>query len=184
MEKEGFKLENVSVRLVQESPIYSEVPILMPDDAIRAVGSEMASFDREVLAVINLDIHGRPINVSYLSVGTLDNSLAHPRDMLKVSILSNANRVILLHCHPSGILIPSSDDIKLTDRMNKVYAMVGILLVDHIIFGGRNLEEYFSFCSKGLLKFPDVKYATDCSQIELPGLMVAEGRQSLPTSRK
>lgn len=66
----------------------------------------------------------------------------------------------MVHNHPSGDLTPSKDDIRLTDRMQKVTGLVGIPLMDHIIVGGDN-KEYFSFREKGIMKNPCIHLAED-----------------------
>ena len=70
--------------------------------------------------------------------------------MLKAAILANASRIIMVHNHPSGSLVPSKDDTRVTDRMIQICDLVGIPLVDHIIVSGKN-EEYFSFREKAVL---------------------------------
>ena len=149
-----FKLNVVSIRLVKDAPIYSEYPIKTPWDAVDLIGSRLCEMDREVLCVINLKTDGTPINCHFVSVGTLNETIASPREMFKTSILSNAANIILLHCHPSGSLSPSKEDVKLTDRMIKLCALMGIPLLDHIIVGGRN-GNYFSFKEKGILPNPN-----------------------------
>ena len=93
--------------------------------------------------------------------------------MLKVSILSNAARLIMVHNHPSGDLTPSKDDIRLTDRMQKVTGLVGIPLMDHIIVGGDN-KEYFSFREKGIMKNPCIHLAEDYHFMDWNEQLVAE----------
>lgn len=167
MENSDFQLDVVSVRLVKDHPIYSPVKIKDPESAIKVMGEVMKNLDREVLGIINLKTDGTPINCHIVSVGTLNGSLAEPREMLKASILSNAASMIMIHNHPSGELFPSSQDISITDRMSKVCGLVGIPLQDHVIVGGKN-EGYFSFREKGIVKFmPSMEYATDINQIKL-----------------
>ncbi len=163
--KEGFALEVVSVRLVRDAPILSEEEIKTPEDAVRLVGQELCDMDREVVCVINLRADRMPINCHFASVGALDYSMAHPRELLKTGILSNAAGMILCHNHPSGNLLPSEDDVKLTDRMKQVCGLVGIGLVDHVIVGGDN-SRYFSFHEKGLVKNPQKEYQTDYRRLE------------------
>lgn len=163
--KEGFALEVVSVRLVRDAPILSGEEIKTPEDAVRLVGQELCDMDREVVCVINLRADRVPINCHFASVGALDYSMAHPRELLKTGILSNAGGMILCHNHPSGHLLPSEEDVKLTDRMQQVCGLVGIGLVDHVIVGGDN-SRYFSFHEKGLVKNPQKEYQTDYRRLE------------------
>lgn len=160
-----FALEVVSVRLVRDAPILSETEINSPEDAVRLVGEQLCSMDREVVCVINLKADNTPVNCHFASVGALNYSMAHPRELLKTGILSNASGMILAHNHTSGKLLPSEDDVRLTDKMQQVCELVGIPLVDHVIVGGDN-SRYFSFREKGLVKNPQRKYRTDYRQLE------------------
>lgn len=167
MENSDFQLDVVSVRLVKDHPIYSPVKIKDAESAIKVMGEVMKDLDREVLGIINLKTDGTPINCHIVSVGSLNASIAAPREMLKASILSNAANIVMIHNHPSGDLQPSRDDICTTDRMAKVCSLIGIPLLDHVIVGGDN-KEYFSFEQKGLIKFiQPVSYATDMEEIQL-----------------
>jgi len=163
--KSSFALEVVSVRLVRDAPILSEIKVDTPEDAIRLVGRELCEMDREVICVINLKADNTPINCHFASVGALDYSMAHPRELLKTGILSNASRMILAHNHPSGNLLPSGPDVRMTDRLQQVCELVGIPLLDHVIVGGDN-SMYFSFREKGLVKNPSVEYQSDYRRLE------------------
>lgn len=145
------KLDVVSIRLVKEAPILSDKEISSPADAIELLGNHLADMDREVLCIINLRSNGIPINCNFISIGAVDQTIAHPREIFKSCILSNATSMILLHNHPSGRLLPSKDDCVLTDRMLKLSDLIGIPLLDHIIVGGNN-NDYFSFREKDMLK--------------------------------
>lgn len=168
-----FKLDVVSVRLVKDAPIYSEHPFNNPYEVVGAMGDIMCEFDREVVCVVNLKTNLKPINVHFASVGALNEAMAHPREMLKASILSNAASVMLIHSHPSGNLVPSKSDTMMTDRMNKICELMGIGLIDHLIVGGNN-KEFFSFKEKGLISNPRISLATDYRTLDLQSPMVAE----------
>ena len=166
MEMENdFALEVVSVRLVRDAPILSGTKINTAEDAIRLVGQELCDMDREVVCVINLKADRTPINCHFASVGSLNSSIAHPRELLKSGLLTNAAEIILCHNHTSGNLLPSETDVRLTHRMQQLCELVGIPLVDHVIVGGDN-SRYFSFHEKGLVKNPCMAYQTDYRQLE------------------
>ena len=143
-EKNDFKLDVVSIRLVKEAPIYSEQSFNKPEEVAAVMGDCMCQFDREVVCVVNLSSDLKPINVHFASVGSLNEAMAHPRELFKASILSNAASMMLIHCHPSGNIFPSKADTMMTDRMNKLCELIGIPLLDHIIVGGDN-RAFFSF---------------------------------------
>lgn len=149
--KNAFKLDVVSIRLVHDAPMESETAITSPEDAIKLVGSRICDMDREVMCVINLRGDHAPINCNFVSMGAVNYVCAHPREMLKSSILCNSAGIIMCHNHPSGNYMPSDEDITLTVRMRKLCELIRIPLIDHIIIGN-NHEEYFSFKDNGLIK--------------------------------
>lgn len=166
-------LDVVSIRLVKNAPIMSEKPIHNPIDAVELIGRDLCELDREVCVVINLKANGIPINCHVASMGALDTSICHPREILKTAILANAAKVMLVHNHPSGSLHPSKVDVMITDRLAQVCEDMGIPLVDHIIVGGNNTD-FFSFAAKDIMPYPKPTYETDYNKIELEGAMVAE----------
>ena len=171
--KDGFKLDVVSVRLVKDAPIYSEHPFNNPYEVVGIMGEIMCEFDREVVCVVNLRNDLKPINIHFASVGTLNEAMVHPRELLKASILSNASSVMFIHSHPSGNLLPSKADTMMTDRMNKLCELMGIPLIDHVIVGGNN-REFFSFKEKGLITNPRIVLAQDYKTLDISSPMVAE----------
>ncbi len=88
--------------------------------------------------MINLRTDGTPINCNFVSIGSVNECVAHPRELFKSSILSNAASMIMVHNHPSGNLKPSTADTVMTDKMLQLCDLLGIPLVDHIIVGGDN----------------------------------------------
>ena len=102
------------------APIYSEQSFNKPEEVAAVMGDCMCQFDREVVCVVNLSSDLKPINVHFASVGSLNEAMAHPRELFKASILSNAASMMLIHCHPSGNIFPSKADTMMTDRMNKL----------------------------------------------------------------
>ncbi len=76
------ELQVVNVRLVKESSLYSTEKIASPEDAIRVIAKDLATYDREVFAVLNLKTNGQPINLNICSMGTLDASIVSPREVL------------------------------------------------------------------------------------------------------
>jgi DNA repair protein RadC len=99
--------------------------------------------------------------------------MAHPREIFKASILSNAATIMLMHNHPSGNLTPSKQDTMMTDRMAKMCELMGIPLIDHVIVGGDN-RQYFSFKEKKLLDTPQIFLTTDYKSLDLSSGLVAE----------
>lgn len=88
---------------------------------------------REHLVVVCLDTKNQINCYSTVSVGSLNQSIAHPRDVLQRALLSNSARIALLHNHPSGSPFPSENDDDFTKRMKEICNLIGIDLLDHII---------------------------------------------------
>lgn len=168
-----YELEVVSIRLVKDAPIISDKPITMPEDAVELLGEYLCQMDREMMCVINLKADGTPINCNIASIGAVDSSIAHPRELFKSSILSNASKMILVHNHPSSSIKPSEMDTMLTDRMVNLGSMMGIPIIDHIIVGGDN-SQFFSFKAGGIMPFPKNVLRTDYKKVEFQTATVAE----------
>ena len=167
------KLNVVSIRLVEEQPLMSKTPIQSPEDAVELIGEYLCGLDREVLCVVNLRTDGKPASCNFVSMGAVNECIAHPREIFKSAILSNATSMILLHSHPSGNLKPSKEDTVITDRMLKLSELLGIPLVDHIIVGGKN-DSYFSFKEKNILEYEHNRLETDYNNLVFPTARVAE----------
>ncbi|MGL4284392.1 MAG: JAB domain-containing protein, partial [Eubacterium aggregans] len=86
--------------------------------------------------------------VEEISVGTINASLVHPREVFSASIRQHAVSIILAHNHPSGDPAPSREDQRITDRLRATGELVGIPVLDHIIVGG---DAYLSFKEDSLL---------------------------------
>ena len=148
--EEGFKLEQVAIRLVPEVPLWDDKPIQSPGRAVEVIGKYIRDMDREAVCVVNFNARLQPINFQIVSIRTLDQALCEPRELLKAGILSNANSMMILHNHPAGSITPSGSDVQMMERMEKVCDLVGIPLMDSIIIGfGR--EDYFSFRDASML---------------------------------
>ena len=104
--------------------------------------------DREHFITITLDGRSKVIEKRVIHIGTLNQSLVHPREVFRSAILDNAAGVIIAHNHPSGTLEASRADIQITQRLKEVAKLVGIELLDHVII---SKEGYYSFSDEGLL---------------------------------
>ena len=154
------ELDVVRVRLVRDAPLYSEKRLASFEDVVELMEEELSSYDREVMCVLNLDSQGRALNMNIASMGTINKSLASPREIFKSSILSNAASILLMHNHPSGDPRPSQEDLNVTGLLVSCGYMLDIHILDHIIIGGMS-GEYFSFQKEGLLENLQEKAATE-----------------------
>lgn len=102
---------------------------------------------KEHFLSLHLDGKNRIICFDRVSVGSLNQSIVHPREVFKGAILSSAAALILVHNHPSGDPAPSAEDRAITKRLVEVGDLVGIRILDHIIIG----NGYLSFVESGLL---------------------------------
>lgn len=132
------RVDIISIKMVKESSIlYKNRKITSPKDAYELIREFLENADREHLIVCSLDTKNQPTNINTVSVGTLNSSLVHPRELFKSAILSNAASIIIAHNHPSGDAEPSSEDINITNRIKECSKLLGIDLIDHIIVGDK-----------------------------------------------
>ena len=121
--------------------------------AIADLCSEMRFLDRESLRVVLLDAKQHLIKIATVSQGTVNESLAHPREIFKPVVVHSAYSFILVHNHPSGDPSPSEADLRLTRRINEASRILQLNLIDHVIIGapapGRS--GYFSFKEGGVI---------------------------------
>ena len=166
------KLEQVAIRMVEQPPLYSEEPMDSPRAAIRVMKEFLAQLDRKLFCIVNLQADLRPINMNIVSVGALDHTLTHPREVFKSAILSNASGMILIHNHPSGNLTPSKADVAVTDRLQRGAALLVIQIYDHIIVSKENA--YYSFREKDMVPEESLTYTGNLNELQLDGQMAAE----------
>ncbi|MCB4748355.1 MAG: DNA repair protein RadC [Sulfurovum sp.] len=103
---------------------------------------------QEYFLSITLDGASHIINTRTVFIGTLNQSMVHPREVFANAIADRAAGIIIAHNHPSGTLHPSRADIRITERLKEVAKLVGIELLDHVIL---SQEGYYSFSDEGLL---------------------------------
>ena len=117
-------------------------------DLVKYYGTCMRDLKKEKFKAILLDVKNKIIRDIDISVGSLTESIVHPREVLKEIIKESAASVIFLHNHPSGESNPSKNDLDVTERLASACELVGVKVLDHIILGEDN---YFSFAQEGLL---------------------------------
>ncbi len=109
-------------------------PVLKsPEDVVAVVRSRLKGKKKEHFLVLCLDTRNRLIQCRPVSVGSLDASVVHPREVFKEAVAASAASVIFSHNHPSGDPEPSKEDVELTRRLVKSGEIVGIEVLDHII---------------------------------------------------
>lgn len=96
-----------------------------------------------------LDSNKKIIKDKLLFIGTLNQSIVHPREVFKEAYMLSASTIICVHNHPSGNVIPSNEDIYLTKRLTEIGVLMGIKIIDHVIIG---YDKYYSFYENNLIK--------------------------------
>ncbi len=120
--------------------------ISTPQDARNLLLERMRYLDKEHFMVILLDTKNQVIAIEPVSVGILNSSLVHPREVFRESIRRGAAAIILAHNHPSGDPEPSRDDVEVTRRLVEAGKLLGIEVLDHLVFGE---EQYVSLRERG-----------------------------------
>lgn len=131
----------------------SKDPISTPTAVERLLGEEIRRADRERLVVLLLNAKYCLIKKETVSIGSLNEALAHPREVFKPAIAHSAHSIVVVHNHPSGDPSPSEADIRLTRRLNEASRLLQIPLLDHVIIGQRSDDRtgYFSFREGGII---------------------------------
>ncbi len=115
-------------------------------DVFHAYSLGLRDKTQETFIVVLLDSKNRCLREEKISLGSLNYSVVHPREVFRLAVRESAASLILVHNHPSGDPDPSQEDIRLTERLVEAGKLLGIQILDHIIIGdGR----YYSFCDQG-----------------------------------
>jgi DNA repair protein RadC len=140
-----------AVELANRVEGYSEsggkTQVKTPEDVASLVQGRLKDKKKEYFLAILLDTRNQLIKAAEISVGSLDSSIVHPREVFKEAISASAAAVIFVHNHPSGDTEASEDDIQLTKRLAQAGEIVGIDVLDHVIIGGKS---YISLKREGL----------------------------------
>lgn len=143
--KAAFELSN---RLEDYSDIRGKIAIRNPEDVMNLVKTRLKGKKKEHLLALLLDTRNHVIGVNTVSIGGLDSSIVHPREVFKEAISSSAASVILVHNHPSGDPHPSEADINITQQLAEAGKIMGIEVLDHVIVGDGS---YISMKDKRLI---------------------------------
>src|SRR5580700_3447739 len=142
----------LSMSAIAETEHARSTQLDNPESIYRAC-ADMKLFNQEVLRVILLDSRYRHISTVEITKGSINESLAHPRDIFRPVIGQSAYAFVLVHNHPSGDAWPSEADIRLTRRLGEGARLLQINMLDHVIVGQPfdNRPGYFSFKEAGLI---------------------------------
>ena len=149
-----YSLDLVRIQLVPDKVLFKEETIKNSSGAAEIAMGELAKYDREVFAMMNINAKGQVININIVSIGDLCSSTTHPREVFKGCILSNAGSTIAFHNHPSGDPTPSEMDIQTTRRLCEAGEILGIPILDHLIIGNGS-KRWVSMRACGYLDHED-----------------------------
>ena len=137
----------VQLPLVKET---TRERVRSPEDVARICG-DIGAFAQETFHVISLNAKNCMTNRALISVGLVDASLVHPREVFRLAVHENAAAVVLTHNHPSGDPEPGSQDISTTRMIRDAGTIMGIHLLDHVIVGS---NRYVSLAERGYCSGP------------------------------
>ena len=129
-------------RICESSPRYTS------PEAVYPLTKHMENLDREHFVVLHLNGKNQVVAQETISIGSLNQSIVHPREVFKGAVLNSSAAIICVHNHPSGCPLPSPEDKAITKRLKEASEILGIRLFDHLIIGSK---KYFSFVEGGLL---------------------------------
>jgi DNA repair protein RadC len=138
------------IKMIKENTVEYSNTIKSPCDvaALARDVLEMHEMAEENFIILCLNTKNKIAGVHTVSIGSLNASIVHPREVFKAALLNNASGIICLHNHPSGDPEPSREDIEITHRLVNAGNILGIKVLDHIIIGdGR----YISLKEQGMM---------------------------------
>jgi len=133
---------NKRIKVNDNSLVFSSAKIVFD-----FLSPKLSGLDKEHFIVLLLDSKNKLIKEELISIGTLNASLIHPREIFKPAIKESANSIILVHNHPSGDCTPSKNDEKITELLKQTSTTINIPIIDHIII---SKNSYYSFQEKKL----------------------------------
>lgn len=129
---------------IGEEKVKVDSPLVI----VELLMEEMRYLKKEYFKTIILDTKNHIISIENISIGNLNASIVHPREVFNIAIKRSANSIILVHNHPSGDPTPSTEDINITHRLIDAGNIIGIKVLDHIIIGD---NKYISFKQRNII---------------------------------
>lgn len=142
------RISTITIQLIKEkSSLYESNVVNSPSDAFDIANQYLENVDREHFGILCLDTKNKVTAIHTVSIGSLNSSIVHPRELFKAAILANSNSIVLFHNHPSGDSAPSREDIEVTKRLVDAGKIIGIEVLDHVIVG----DHYVSLKERGIM---------------------------------
>lgn len=133
---------------INQSENLQKERVLSSETLGKQMMAELGHKQQEHLVAIYLDTQQQMISKKTIFIGSVNRSIAEPREILYHAVKSMATSIIIVHNHPSGSVTPSRNDLEFTDQLKKSCETLGLLLLDHLVVGKSN---YFSFREEGEL---------------------------------
>lgn len=127
---------------IQSNGLKKKVKITSPKDVVKYFTVQLAELKVEKFLAVFLNTKNEIITWDVISIGSLNASIVHPREVFNRAIKRSAASILVIHNHPSGDVKPSKEDKLVTERLKEVGELIGISLIDHIIIGK---SDYYSF---------------------------------------
>lgn len=137
-------INQIFQRTVQTLPVSTN-KVRSPQDGADIVKELISNADREHFVILSLSNKYEVTSINICHIGSLNTCIVHPREVFKDAILSNAAAIFIAHNHPSKEIVPSPEDITMTQRLVEAGEIIGIDVLDHIIVNNKN--EYYSMKS-------------------------------------
>ena len=148
--RRGYEIEGEDIR---------KIKVTKPEVALRIfLNADVVGDEQESFFALPLDAHCRPLCTVpiRITMGTADRATVHVREVFKSAVRWGAHSIIVAHNHPSGDSTPSSDDIRLTERLVEASRIIGVSILDHIVFAVSSVTDkprFTSFEREGLSPF-------------------------------
>ena len=136
-----------TVVIREDAPLWVNTRFTRPAQVFEMF-RDLNNETKEHFITLHLDGKNRIMCKVTVSIGSLNQSIVHPREVFKTALLSNAAAILLLHNHPSGDPNPSNEDRLITRRLIECGQLLGIHVLDHIIIGA---DGFISFVEDGLM---------------------------------
>lgn len=147
----------IHLEMVRERrTLYGMKRFTRPEDAAELVAPLFSMADREMMVVMSLNTKMEPLALEIAAVGGLNACVVDVKNMFKHSLLNNAAYIVCFHNHPFGDPSPGMEDKKVTERIGKAGAILGIPLIDHIIVCG---HAFYSFREHGQIEWTEPDFA-------------------------
>jgi DNA repair protein RadC len=127
----------VGRRFWAQERVAPRIYLAGPEDVADLFLAEMSTLDREHFRAILLDTKNRILGLRTISIGSLNSSVVHAREVFKAAVSESAQAIVLVHNHPSGSPEPSPEDVAVTGRLVEAGRILGIEVVDHVVLGSQ-----------------------------------------------